>query len=127
MGRHLTPIDEEKVAELALKGASNNEIAYLLDVDDQTIINRFSKLLNKKRAERRIWLRNLQNTKAGQGDTTMLIWLGKNILEQTDKVEQQHSGGITIQVVYEDIDPNSNTAANEPKPYDPQGRPSPLL
>lgn len=107
MGRPLADIDIEKVADLALRGASNNEIAHLLDVDDQTIINRFSKLLDKKRAERRVWLRDLQSNKAKQGDTTMLIWLGKNILDQTDKVEQQHSGGVTIKVEYEDVEPSA--------------------
>lgn len=127
MARPLTPIDEEKVAELAYRGARNSEIAFVLGVDDETISARFSRLLNKKRAERRLALRDAQTSKAMMGDATMLIWLGKNELDQTDKVEQQHSGGITIQVVYEDIDPNGKTAASEPAPYEPQGRPSPLL
>lgn len=113
MSRHPAVIDEQEVANLAFKGASNNEIAFLLGVDDQTIINRFSKLLSKKRAERRVWLRELQNSKAGSGDTTMLIWLGKNNLEQTDKMEQQHSGGVTINVVYEDVEPNAAAPAKE--------------
>lgn len=115
MARHPAVIDEEEVATLAFKGASNNEIAFLLGVDDQTIINRFSKLLSKKRAERRVWLRELQNSKAGSGDTTMLIWLGKNNLEQTDKMEQQHSGGVTINVVYEDVEPNAAAPQEAPK------------
>lgn len=107
MGRPLADIDEEEVAKLAYAGARNSEIAYILGVDDTTIVNRFSRLLDKKRAERRVWLRGLQNAKANMGDTAMQIWLGKNILDQTDKVEQQHSGGVTIKVEYEDIEPNA--------------------
>lgn len=127
MGRPLIPVDENKIAELALNGARNSEIAYIIGIDDKTLVDRFSRLLNKKRAERRLTLRTAQTSKAMSGDATMLIWLGKNELEQTDKVEQQYSGGITIQVVYEDVDPNGKTTAIECDPNEPQGRPSPLL
>lgn len=127
MGRPLAPIDEEELTKLALAGAKNAELAAYFGVDEATIGTRFSKILTKIRSVRRMNLRGAQTEKAMSGDATMMIWLGKNELEQTDKVEQQHSGGITIQVVYEDIDPNSKTAATEPAPYEPQGRPSPLL
>ena len=116
MARPLIPIDEFKVAELAAQGARNSEIAFILGVDDETIKSRFSRLLEKKRAERRVWLRNLQNAKAEQGDTTMMIWLGKNDLEQTDKAEQVHAGGITIQVKFEDVEPKCPHGDAAPSP-----------
>lgn len=122
MGRPLADIDENKVAELAYLGALNSEIGAFFGVDGDTIKNRFSSLVAKQRSLRRFWLRGLQSRKAEQGDSTMLIWLGKNELHQTDKVEQQHSGGITINVVYEDVEPNA-AAPEDP----PQSSPSPLL
>lgn len=126
MARPLIPLDEDRIAELAFKGARNSEIGFLMGVDDETIKSRFSRLLDKKRAERRVWLRESQNRKVEQGDTSMMIWLGKNELDQTDKAEQQHSGNITIQVVYEDIEPNRDDSPPADQ-YSPQSRPSPLL
>lgn len=108
MARPLLDVDEGKIAELAFQGARNSEIAFVLGIDDQTLVGRFSRILNKKRAERRVALRKSQTDKAMGGDATMLIWLGKNELDQTDKVEQKQSGGLVIQVVYEDIEPNTD-------------------
>lgn len=122
MAPPLADIPEDEVASLALKGAKNAEIAAYFGVDEATIGRRFAKLLTKKRSVRRMNLRAAQTDKALGGDTTMLIWLGKNDLEQTDKVEQQHSGGVTINVVYEDLDPSA-VAPEEP----PQSSPNPLL
>lgn len=103
MARPKVVIDEERVGEMALKGAKNSEIAHILGVDDQTIEKRFSLILIKKRAERRYNLKRKQYEKAMLGDTTMLVWLGKNELEQTDKQETKHSGAVdaklTIEVV----------------------------
>lgn len=121
MGRPLADIDEEEVVRLASRGAKNAELAAYFGVDEETISRRFAKILTKTRSIRRMHLRGVQTDKALGGDTTMLIWLGKNDLDQTDKVEQQHSGGVTINVVYEDIEPSAAA------PETPQSRPSPLL
>lgn len=106
MARPKIPLDEERIAEMALKGAKNSEIAHILGVDDQTIEKRFSLILLKKRAERKYNLKRKQYDKAMLGDTTMLVWLGKNELEQTDRQSLEHSGAIktgdklTIHVVH---------------------------
>lgn len=85
MAPPLANIDETKVADLAFKGASNREIAAMLGVDEGTIRNRCSAILTKRRAERRIALKSAQFAAALDGNPTMLIWLGKNELDQTDK------------------------------------------
>lgn len=104
MARPKVVIDEERVAQMALDGAKNSTIAAALGVDDQTIKSRFSPLLDKKRAERKLNILRWQNEKARRGDTTMLIWLGKQELEQTDKQETRHTGdtgaAIRIEVVH---------------------------
>jgi hypothetical protein len=89
MSRPLADIDEEKVARLARDGASNREIAALVGCDEGTIRGRFSALVTKKRAERRVWLRARQNKSADEGNVTMLIWLGKQELDQADKAPAQ--------------------------------------
>ncbi len=85
MGRPRANIDEERVADLAYKGASNRDIAAVLGCDHKTIASRFSPILEKRRADRRIALKEAQLMAAIGGNATMLIWLGKNELDQTDK------------------------------------------
>ena len=101
-GRRLAKIDEACVAELAFYGLSNRNIAVLAGVDDKTIANRFSALLAKKRAERRLAIRERQweilHGAAGPGPAaTMAIWLGKNELGQTDRAAVERSGGQPVQ------------------------------
>ena len=91
-GRPHIVLDKEKVGGLAFDGCKNSEIAFILGCDDQTLTNNYSRILNKKRAERKAALRKKQTTQALHGDTTMLIWLGKNELEQMDKQAVEHSG-----------------------------------
>lgn len=79
-------IDEVKVAELASDGASNREIGDILGVDDKTVASRFSALLKKKRAERRLGLRRAQDAAALAGNPALLIWLGKQDLGQRETV-----------------------------------------
>lgn len=89
MPAHKKPLDEDRVAELAYEGASNREIGDILGCDHKTVESRFSPLLRKKRAERRMKLRKAQFDAAVGGNATMLVWLGKQELDQTDKVEQR--------------------------------------
>lgn len=106
IGRPPKDLDEQRVDQLAYQGCRNSEIAYILGVDDMTIAHRFSTILTKARARRRAELRMKQFEKAMQGDTTMLIWLGKNELKQTDKAEQKLGGTVAIKVEYEDLPPD---------------------
>jgi hypothetical protein len=86
-------LDERLVAQLAFEGASDRDIAAILGCDHTTIASRFSPILKKRRAERRLEIRRKQNVCYGEGNVTMLIWLGKNELDQTDKVAAVVSEG----------------------------------
>ena len=103
MARPKVPLDEDAIAQMALDGAKNTDIADRLGVDEGTIRKGYSEILRKKRAERRMNLRRKQYEKAIRGDTVMLVWLGKNDLDQSDKQETKHSGSVdsrlTIEVV----------------------------
>jgi len=85
MSRKKLDIDPDQVAALAFEGASNREIAEIVGCDEITIRRRFVAILTKKRAERRVWLRSLQNQAAAERQPTMLVWLGKQVLGQTDR------------------------------------------
>lgn len=99
MARQKMDIDESVVAQMAFDGASNREIGDILGIDHKTVANRFSPLLNKKRAERRVGLRKAQTAAALAGDKTMLVWLGKQELGQTDKLKYDLSNLTDEQVV----------------------------
>lgn len=77
---------------MAFNGCKNSEIANILGCDDETLKNNYSLILDKKRAERREALRAKQTERALKGDIPMLIFLGKNELDQTDKQIQEIPG-----------------------------------
>ena len=83
-GRPLAKISEADVEELTLEGCTNTDIADTFGVDEGTIRKRFSGLLRKTRARLRKNLRAKQIELAMNGDRTMLIWLGKQMLKQHD-------------------------------------------
>lgn len=84
MPRPKSDIDPKKVQELAAQGAKVVEIADYFGVDRDTIHDRFPAELTKGKAELRASLRMAQITTAKQGNPTMLIWLGKQYLGQSD-------------------------------------------
>jgi hypothetical protein len=89
-------LDLEEMGRLIMcSNASNRELALIFGVDDKTIANNYSAFIAKKRAERRLGLKSEQTKRALRGDTTLLIWLGKNELEQTDKQAVAHSGEVS--------------------------------
>ena len=86
-GRPLIEIPALKVEQLASFGCSTTEIAQFYGVDEGTIRRRFSENLTKGRSTGKIKLRQLQMKAAEKGNVTMLIWLGKQMLGQTDRQE----------------------------------------
>lgn len=91
MGRPRTEISEEAVELAASLGAPNTEIADFFGVTEAVIRKRFSEILLKGRAARRMKLREFQWKAAERGNTAMLIWLGKQDLGQTEKIQQELS------------------------------------
>ena len=81
-------IDTQEVFKLASYGCSNVEIADFYGCDESLIRKSYSENLTKGRANVKIRLRKLQWQSAENGNVTMQIFLGKNILGQQDKIEQ---------------------------------------
>jgi hypothetical protein len=101
-GRPATVIDYEKVELLATLQATDTEIAAALDIPQSTfstIKGKDPKLFDtiKKGAERgKLSVRRAQYKKAMQGNPTMLIWWGKQNLDQKDKREDTIEHRITV-------------------------------
>lgn len=83
-GRPRLKIDPNEVYRLAKVGCSDSEIGSLLGCDPQTISRRFSGETTKGRMTLKRRLRRKQLELALKGDRTMLIWLGKQMLDQRE-------------------------------------------
>jgi hypothetical protein len=85
MARPKKPIDEETVEKLAAIHCSYNEMALILNCNPSTLTRRFAQAIEKGRAHGKQSLKRKQYEVAMSGNVTMLIWLGKIILDQRDK------------------------------------------
>lgn len=84
MARPPLEIDGVQVEKLATLGCKTTEIAHFFDCSTDTIERRFAAELTKGRASLRISLRRWQLDAARKGNATLLIWLGKQLLEQIE-------------------------------------------
>jgi len=97
MARPKKVIDYETVKRLAAVMATDEEIAAFLGMSPDTLVRAGKAYQEAKEIGRRngmINLRKLQFDAAKAKNPTMLIWLGKQYLEQRDKTEVEHSGNI---------------------------------
>lgn len=105
-GRPKININWDRVEELLEAGAGAEGIAALIGCDRDTLYKRckkdkkceFSTLRQLKRAKGDEMIREAQFKAAITGDKTMMIWLGKNRLNQVDKSEHTGPGGGPIQI-----------------------------
>lgn len=92
MGRPKKKVDPKMVQDLASIGCKVNEIAKLLEVSEDTLHRRFALELAKGKENLKMSLRRWQLEAAKKGNVSMLIWLGKQYLEQRDKLDNVISG-----------------------------------
>ena len=77
-------IDTEEIRKLAKYGMTNVEIADFFGCDESLIRKSYSEYLTKGRAEMKLRLIQLQFKSAEKLNAVMLIWLGKQMLGQSD-------------------------------------------
>ena len=80
-------IDPKEVEKLASFGCTDTEIASFFGCSTDLIRKSYSENLTKGREKGKIRLRQMQWKAADKGNVTMLIWLGKQVLGQSDKQE----------------------------------------
>ena len=88
MARPLKKIDTQAITKLAQLHCTFDEIAEFCDVSTKTLQRNYVHLIKKGREMGRISLRRAQFEKALGGNVAMQIWLGKQLLDQRDKIEQ---------------------------------------
>lgn len=86
-GRPKLQIDGELVEKLAGIGCPNKEIASIVGCSVDTLDRHFADVITKGRENGKTRLRKKQIEVALAGNVTMLIFLGKNMLGQSDKQE----------------------------------------
>lgn len=115
-----TKPDWSQVEKLAALHCTGEEIAEFLGISYDTLERackremqmKLADYLAQKKSIGRTSLRRAQYTKAvNEGNTTMLIWLGKQWLGQTDKIEHSGDDEKPIKLAY---DPN-RPLLNKPK------------
>jgi hypothetical protein len=85
-GRPLAVVDAKLVENLAGIGCPNSEIASIVGVSVDTLARRFAEDIDKGRNGGKTRLRKKQIELALAGNVTMLIWLGKQLLGQSDQI-----------------------------------------
>ena len=109
-GRPKTDISVKTFEGLCSINCTKDEMCGIFDCDEKTLTRwckdtyglGFSDVYKKKSASGKASLRRMQFKAAESGNVTMQIWLGKQYLEQKDKQGIEHSGGIKIDVNWEE-------------------------
>ena len=108
VGRPKFVIDYALISQLAMMHCTDSEIAHLCGMTPEGFCKRkksdteLVQVLEKGRDEGKASLRRLQWKQAQSGDKTMLIWLGKQLLGQSDKREQKLDTSMTVNIVKPD-------------------------
>lgn len=84
VGRNQAVVPPQEVEDLAQIGCSDRDIAEWFGITESTLRYNFSDYLVKGRQGLKQTLRRAQIKTALTGNATLLIWLGKNILGQSD-------------------------------------------
>lgn len=84
VGRNKTAVVPEEVEHLASLGCNDNEIAQFFGITDHALRRNFETELVTGRHRLRVSLRQAQIRVALEGQPTMLVWLGKNLLSQNE-------------------------------------------
>jgi hypothetical protein len=103
-GRPTKSINLVELSKLCAMQCTEAEIAGWFDVSVDTIERRvqeltgmsFADYFKQKRGRGKVSIRRKQMQMALDGNVTMLIWLGKQYLEQKDKQDIEHSGNLSI-------------------------------
>lgn len=84
-------IDPDEVYRLATYGCTMEEMSDFFQIDRETLKYNFWTYIKRGEADTRLRLRKAQLDLAFSGNPTLLIWLGKNMLGQTDAPQSNDS------------------------------------
>ena len=115
MARPKLKIDESLVEKLAAIQCTPREIGAIVGCSEDTILGRFSALVSKGKEHGRMSLRRAMFKRAISGNATMMIWLSKQYLGMTDKVESKEDK--TIELTYRKVEEIKTMSREELQEY----------
>lgn len=86
-GRPKMKLDEQQIFQLAAFQCTLDEIAAVMKCCVETLVNNYKDLIHKGKEAGKTSLRRAQFRAAMNGNAAMLIWLGKQYLDQKDQRE----------------------------------------
>jgi len=89
MARPRKPVDENLLRKLAAIHCNQDEMASILGVSVDTLQRRFAAQIKASRDEGKMSLRRKMWEMALNGNVSLLIWLSKNELGMSDRVEEK--------------------------------------
>ena len=101
-------IDKNQFENMCQIQCTKDEICAIFEINEQTLTKwceetynmSFCDIYKSKSSGGKMSLRRQQFAKAEEGNTTMLIWLGKQYLGQTDKIESKNENTDTNDKVF---------------------------
>jgi hypothetical protein len=93
MARPRKKVDPEIVEKRAQIHCTMQEIASLCNCSVDLLERRFADVIERGRSVGKQSLRRLQWEACKKGNVTMLIWMGKQLLGQKDKIDFSESDG----------------------------------
>lgn len=115
--RHIPPTADqvEQIKKLASIACTLDEIAYVTKFSREYLIRHCRDIIREGAMVRNVSLRRKQMKMAMDGDKTMLIWLGKQLLDQTDRLR---TDGTNLDEVKAPIELHINfVEAKDGKPF----------
>lgn len=101
MARPQLEIDENQLEKLASIMCTMKEMAAFFGCSVDTLENRFSDVIKTGREKGTASLRRMQYAAAEKGNTAMLIWLGKQYLGQSDKVDHSNEKETVVHLAFD--------------------------
>lgn len=94
MARPIKKVDVKQIETLAAINCSYAEIGAVVDLDPSTLTRRYAQFIQKGREQGKSSLKRKMWEIAMSGNVSMCIWLSKQMLGYTDKVEQKTDSNI---------------------------------
>ena len=94
MARPKKEVDEELLFKLAQIHCTMREMSDIVGVSIDTLKRRYADLIDKGKSEGKMRLRRKQIEVAMSGNHTMLIWLGKQMLGQSESPAKEEDVNI---------------------------------
>jgi len=109
VGRPRLDVNEETIVQLCSIGCTMAEMSQVTGASESTLRANFHGAIKRGRANGAVTLRRTQWQLAMKGDRTMLIWLGKQLLGQTNEPQGSSQTTDALDALFESVEESVET------------------